>query len=228
MKDIINYYEYRSDAFYFMYSESHVKAGNTNYRNHSHKFYEMMYVSEGEVEYLVESRRHTLKKGDVLLTKPGEVHCAHKIFVAPSIRFCLGFMPQAIENGALAKRFFDAGDHLSVGANSVFADLMYSLLKKLELSENGADDFIRCISSAMILTLQDTAHRTDMSLQSSSPLLEKTINYISLNIREIKSADCIADALFFSKSHLGHIFKKEMNISIMEYVRIKRWYSLTS
>ena len=222
MKEVITTLQYKDDYFYFLNTESRIKAGIKNYNKHSHTFYEFVYIAEGEIEYFVENRKYALKKGDVLLVKPGQIHFGHKLVKSPCIRFCLGFVPQALENGELAASIFDKGEHLSVGANSVFSTLIYLTKQKLQLSENQASKFIKNMMDAMIISLEDYSAGFSTSEQESSTLIEKTIKFINGNLSKINCVEDISSAMFFSKSHLGHLFKSEMNMGIMDYVRMKK------
>lgn len=222
MEKNLSFMEYKDDDFYFMFSESKTQKGETHYNTHSHPRHEIMFVGDGGVEYLVENRRHELKRGDVLLVKPGILHFAKTIIASPSTRFCIGFYPESIPNGSLAKEIFDKGEHFALGENSLFGDLAYAMRHKLEIGGNNAKTFSKSIIDAMILALNDEALENEQGPKSSDSSLKRIMDYINANLTVIKTMDDIADALFFSKSYLGHLFKKETNMGIMEYVRNKK------
>ena len=79
MKKELNVMEYKGECAYLLFAEQKSNAGETHYYTHSHPRHEIMFISEGAVEYVVENRRHELKKGDVLLVKPGLLHFAKSI-----------------------------------------------------------------------------------------------------------------------------------------------------
>ena len=222
MEREIDFIEYKDEDFYFLYSESKKQKGETHYNTHSHPRHEIMFISEGAIEYVVENRRHELKKGDVLLVKPGLLHFARRIISSPSSRYCIGFFPEALENKELIRKLFDAGEHFSLEDNSVFYDLAKTMLHKLSKSQNNTQKFSKNIMDAMMLTLSDEALGSAQLPKVTDSGLQKIIEYINAHLTEIKTMDDIADALFFSKSYLSHLFKKETNIGIMEYVRTKK------
>ena len=222
MEKEINFIEYRDEDFYFLYTLNKAQKGETHYNTHSHPRHEIMFISEGGIEYVVENRRHELKKGDVLLVKPGLLHFARRITSAPSSRYCIGFYPEALENKELIRDLFDAGEHFSLGEDSVFAHLSETLLYKLSKNQNSSREFAKNIMDAMILTLSEEALGEAHLPKATDSGLQKIIEYINAHLTEIKTMDDIADALFFSKSYLSHLFKKETNIGIMEYVRNKK------
>lgn len=222
MEKSLSFMEYKDEDFYFMFSESKTQKGETHYNSHSHPRYEIMFVDEGGVEYLVENRRHELKKGDVLLVKSGILHFARNIIASPSTRFCIGFYPESIPHGNLAKEIFNKGEHFALGEDSVFSRLANAARHKLELGGNNARDFAKNLIDAMIIALSDEALENEKAPKSSDTSLKRIMDYINANLTVIKTMDDIADALFFSKSYLGHLFKKETNMGIMEYVRNKK------
>ena len=222
MSKNLNYMEYKDEASYFLFSENKTQKGETHYNTHSHPRYEIMFSAEGGVEYVVENRRHELKKGDVLLVKPGLLHFAKRITCAPSLRYCIGFFPESIENGDLAKRIFDKGEHFALGRDSVFAELVSALRHKLENSYKNAESFVKNAIDSMILSLDDELGDIEQTPKQTDTSLNRVIDYVNANLTQIKSMDEIAEALFFSKSYLGHLFKKETGIGIMEYVRNKK------
>jgi AraC-like DNA-binding protein len=75
---------------------------------------------------------------------------------------------------------------------------------------------------SLILALSEETLGAEEEPKSSDSSLKRIIDYINANLTTIKTMDDIADALFFSKSYLGHLFKKETNMGIMEYVRNKK------
>lgn len=214
--------EITDDDFYFLYTETRTPKGETCYNTHSHPHYEIMFISEGSVEYLVENRRHELKAGDVLLVKPGLMHVARQIIETPSSRFCIGFSSDSIENAGLAEKLFDKGEHFTIGENSVFAKIARLMKTKFEASDKNFSAFMKHMVDSMMLTLDEEELGEEKVAAPTDAALRKIINYISANLVSINSIEDIADELFFSKSYLGHVFKRETGMGIMEYVRSKK------
>ena len=214
--------EQKDESFYYLYAETRTPKGDTCYNTHSHPYYEIMYISDGCVEYLVENRRHELKAGDVLLVKPGLMHVARRIKETPSSRFCIGFSSETIENGELAESIFERGEHFTMGENSIFAKIVALLKSKLESNNKNFGAFMKNMVDSMMLSLDEEGLGEEKCAVPTDANLRRIINYISTNLVSINSAEDIAEHLFFSKSYLGHLFKKETGMGIMEYVRNKK------
>ena len=218
-----NVLEYIGDATYLLFAEHKSNAGETHYNTHSHPRYEIMFIADGSVEYIVENRRHELKKGDVLLVKPGLIHFAKRIIATPSTRYCIGFLPEALQNVDMAKALFDKGEHFSLPDPSMIEELSFALYHKLKKSRSNAESFSKALINAMIISLCDEIGESEETLPKQTDTnLKRIIDYVGANLTAINDMDDIADALFFSKSYLGHVFKKETGMSIMEYVRNKK------
>ena len=223
MNKKINFIEYSADGTYFLFAEQKSNAGETKYYTHSHPRHEIMFIVDGTVEYIVENRRHELKKGDVLLVKPELIHFAKRIISTPSTRYCIGFFPDAIQNAHMAKEIFDKGEHFTLPDTSVFCELVISLHHVISENRKNADIFSKNIIDAMIVSLYDEIRESNEKLPEHAPTnLQRIISYISSNLTTIHNMEEIAEALFFSKSYLGHLFKKEMGMGIMEYIRNKK------
>ena len=94
-------------------------------------------------------------------------------------------------------------------------------MKNLKLGKKSSNLFFKYTVDAMLLSLEDVTPENSYT-SSASPTVERIINFINNNLASIDSAASIADALFISKSHMGRVFKNEMNVSVMEYVRTKK------
>ncbi|MBR5139957.1 MAG: AraC family transcriptional regulator [Clostridia bacterium] len=214
--------DYKNSEFYFLYLKKFPEEGFTSERWHEHSFYEIMFIAEGENEYVIENRRYVTKEGDVLLIKPGSHHFKRRVIKSPSSLFCLGFLPEAIQNSRLAESIFDKGEHFSIGKDSVFYDVLNVARKKLELSRSNAAQFIKLAAESALLLLGDLDIQNEKVPDIKNPALQKMLNHIKENLTHINKVEDVAHATFFSESYTRTLFKKEMGIGIMEYVRNKK------
>ena len=218
----LNNLQIKNEDFYFLYIERLSDKGVTDRLWHNHAFYEIMFVSEGKSEYVIENRRYTVNGGDVLLIRPYRHHFEHTRLETRSSLYCLGFSADAIANGTLAEAFFKKGEHLTVGQNSAFAELMNAARDKLGKSEDNAFPFIKSIAEAAVFALADCSATEENDAKIRDGIVGKVIEYVRANLSEIHTLEDISEHLFFSKSYIRDTFKKEMGIGIMEYVRNKK------
>jgi len=214
--------DYVSDDLYFLYLKKFSETGITGYRWHEHTFYEILFYAGGEVEYVIENRCYKLKAGEALFIKPGHHHFEHNVIETPSELYCLGFLPESIENGDFAEKIFEKGEIFTVGKDSPIFDLLSIAKKKLVLSKSNAYEFIKAIAEATVLIINDLDMREERNAKIKNSTIQKILDYIKKNLCSIQKAEDISKALFFSDSYVRSLFKKEMNIGVMEYVRNKK------
>ncbi|MBR5140201.1 MAG: helix-turn-helix transcriptional regulator [Clostridia bacterium] len=214
--------EYKDREFYFLYNERSKAQFTESKRWQEHSFCEIMYLEEGEIEYAVESKRHVIKKGDVLLVSAGSYHLEKRIIKSPTKLYCLGFFPDNIGCHDLACEIFERGRQFSLGKSSAFVMLLSAAREKLSQSKSCAHEFIRAMSEAAVFILSDLDMSEDPGEDIKNVTVRRVIDYINKNLSEIRSCEDIAAAMFFSPSYVRSIFKREMGIGIMEYVRNKR------
>ena len=214
--------ELKSNDLYFLYVRKNTQKGITGYKWHEHTFFEMLFYAEGETEYVIENRSYKLKGGDVLFIKPGYHHFEHNVIKTPSTLYCLGFMPESIENGELAEKIFENGEIFSLKTDSPIFDMLNAAAKKLELSKNNARYFVKAIAESVVLFLNDLDIKGTKATEIKNGTVQKMLDYIKNNLCEIQKVSDISKALFFSDSYTRTLFKKEMGIGITEYVRNKK------
>jgi AraC-like DNA-binding protein len=214
--------DYKNGDFYFLHLIKQGDKGRTALQWHSHPFYEIVFIADGENEYVIENKEYALKKGDVLLVKPGLRHFESEILKAPIELYCLGFSADDIENGSKAKAIFERGEYFSVGIDSPFESLLNATKEAFSSSVNKRELFIRAICEAAVELLSDAALNKNSAARVKNRQLADILGFINRNLTSIKSSGDIEAATFFSNSYLRTLFKREMGIGIMEYVRNKK------
>ena len=222
MENNISFIDYHSNDFYFLYLNRSAEEGITGDKWQEHSFYEIMLICDGESDYVIENRRYETKKGDVLLIKPGKYHFKEWINKGPISIFCLGFLPEAISNAGLAEEIFKRTEFFSIDDDSPILEAFSLMKKKLALSKKNFSLFIKSLSEAIVLLLSDIIIGVEKQEEIKNTAVRKMINYINENLCDVKNVDDVARALFFSESYTRTLFKKEMGIGIMEYVRNKK------
>ena len=215
--------DYKNNDFYFLYLERNANSiGYTHEKWQEHSFYEIMFIVDGESEYVIENRKYNVKKGDVLLIKPGAYHFKLRVIKEKNKLYCLGFLPEAISNGGLAESVFDRGEHFALGENSAIEDILSALKKKISQTKNNISSFMKISAESVILLLEDLNEQNEKTPEIKNAAVQKMLNFINENLPMISKVSDISKATFFSESYSRTLFKKEMGIGIMEYVRNKK------
>ncbi len=192
---------------------------------HSHEAYEVYLLIDGELEIHAENRKYQLKRGDVFLLGPRfpHVYIANDRCVKYEINFTAKFLHKYFTSEfarMLIKCYTSEVIHLTDEEIIQFSALFNRM--SAEKEQGGTYP----LYFANILELLDKAS----GRQLEEPVLVEFSNkgmaavtnvvaYINANYRNIRSMDEIADACFISKSYLCHIFKKEYNMTVMDYLK---------
>ena len=127
-----NVIQFKNEDFYFLYIEKLSEKGMTNRKWHMHSFYEIMFFTEGNSEYAIEDKRYVIKKGDVLLIKPGEHHFERRVIEPSSAFYCLGFASDIMKCGSTAEKIFEMREHISLGTDHPIAEMLSAVKKILK------------------------------------------------------------------------------------------------
>lgn len=222
MEKRIEFVDYKNEDSYFLFLRKVAQEGPTNYKWQEHSFYEIMLTTEGESEYVIENRQYVMKAGDLLLIKAGSHHYQQSVIESPTETYCLGFMPERCESGSLAEEIFEKGERFHIGTDSPLAELFDVAKKKLTADKKNAAPFLKSITEAAIMLLCDLDINTEKLPEIKNKNVQKMLDYIKENLPKIHKVEDIASALFFSDSYTRTLFKEEMDIGIMEYVRNKK------
>ena len=205
----------------FSYIVNDPGPGITNNQRHVHPYYELMYIDGGEVEFVVENRRYILKKGDVLVIKPGQYHYARHLFESPYARYCIGFSSDFVFDKRYAEKLLEKGEKFSILPDSPFNYLALSM-KDMAAKKTEHDIVLfQSLIDAMLISLED-AKPDSGGIAKSGNNFQLILDYINNNLTSINKIEDISSALFFSKSYLMHLFKSELRVGVMQYVRDKK------
>ena len=195
---------------------------NAKLKKHVHPFYELLLIEQGELEYAVENRYYMLKKGDVLLISPAQYHYVRKITKAPYRRFCINFTQEHVRDLELLQLLLERGEYFSLGESAPVFTLFSSLQPLLEGAPAArAKQICVAILNAALFAF-DTSVSAVPEQEAAKDNFQRIVEYIHLNLTTIRRIEDICESTFFSPSYVSHLFKKELNLGVMQYIRNKR------
>ena len=191
-------------------------------KRHVHPFYEILLILEGEVEYAIENRFYRLRGGDLLLISPAQYHFVRKIVQAPYRRYCINF-DEGFADSALVRLLYTKGERYALGSPSTAEQLLDLLAAELERApDERCEQLCAAYLHALLLSLCGVQTGAGAGAARAENNFQKIVDYVNLNLTAIRSVDELAAEMFFSKSYINHLFKKELGIGVMQYVRNKR------
>ena len=182
---------------------------------HIHGCYEIYLNLSGEVSFLHDLSVFEVSAGDLIISRPGDLHCC--LYRAPCKHehFCLWF--EEGEAGDFLDRSGIRG-HLRLSPDD--RERLTSLF--FELLDRTADPFLR---SAYFHELIALLGRSESKKREREELPEKVrdlLSYIDENFRSITSTAEIAEKFFISEPTVNRMIRKHLGLSVHKLIEAKR------
>ena len=202
-----------------------------NNKKHSHNScYEVLCVNSGEGAVIVNNKLYPLKKDTIFFINGLETHCFVPQGNAPYIRSRIVIQSHYVDSIAfiagcdnIIKDLFlqDSGCCIELDSDQSMAiDREFLKMK----SAYDANDSYTGINIAMtlfrILTISHANKNSKMPAIKNN--ISKILTYINENIHKKINLDELCAYIHCNKYYLCHIFKKETNLTINEYIVLQR------
>ena len=211
---------------------------------HIHYKFEIYYEIEGGRRYFIEDSAYVVNAGSVVLIGENQIHKTASLGDTPSSRIVLNFSREYLERVAQAfptVDFFaflsEERNHLLTGLTVKQQNQIYGLLQQLLAMEDetsaAADALRRLLLGTLLLELKEHCRRQQEQTAENGRVSNHTVDqiqaYIAEHYAEKLTLTGIANQFYISPYYLSRMFKKSINLSLIEYingVRIKAAQSL--
>ena len=202
---------------------------------HYHEFYEILFLIDGNLDYIIGDEIYHLQKGDLLFIPPGVFHnpIIHN-FDIPYERYVAWISVFAMNKIFELDEYADISKNESVNKLFLFRTKEYTritLEEKFRELFNSYKEKKFCYKSEgysiiiQILTLYNRelhSRGRNIITGSTDVLISSILHYINENISQDLTLDKISSVFFISKYTISHKFKDFMKISYYQYVIQKR------
>ena len=202
---------------------------------HYHEFYELLFLIDGNLDYIVGDDIYHLEKGDLLFIPPGVFHnpIIHN-FDIPYERYVLWISVFAMKkifeldedagmfrDESVNKLFlFRSKGYVNVTLQDAFKELFKSYEEKKFCYKS---ECYSIITKILTLYNRELYNRTNNIMSGTKDtLISNVLHYIDTHITDDLSLDKIESIFYISKYTISHKFKEVMNISYYQYVIQKR------
>lgn len=226
----INIYSDCSDDVKFVYKKNFDSP--ENHFMHLNRYYEVFVFIDGDADYIVENRLYPMKRGDVVVITPYEVHKAMLRRECDYERFYLLIPTDAFEfmNFDPLKRISEmiasGGNLISLKApqREELTEILYDIKNELEseLSDRLRiySQFLRFID--LIFDIGDSENASLDLRRGFPPLLCEVLAYIDGEFTERINVSEIAARFHVSLPYLSSLFKAHTGVGIKRYIMLKR------
>lgn len=212
-------------ALYYYYDHSCLADPYDHRRSfmfHSHNTYELVFFEGGDAIYVIEDRKYTLKKNDLVFIRPRRYHYIDMKSNAKYTRINIAFERDFVGKDLLHS-IPEGIEVINCPPKSIIAEN----LKRIDYyRENlGEEDFASVLSGLLREIFYNIAlsNQTVSNIPSElSPLLTKALDYINANLYTIKSVEEISRELFITEAYFFKLFKEQLKISPKKYINTKR------
>lgn len=186
---------------------------------HLHNHLEVVYLLDGETKTVCDNREDTMKKGDVFIAFPNQVHCYPRIGDGHAEHFLFIFSPSVCsEFKDLFRRMIPTSP--VVRAENLDENLL-TLAKKVHEENQKDSPYREVITRGYLIAFlgklfQSMEFREEK--QSDGTLLKGILNFCNKHYTEPLSLDRLAQELNVGKYHISHILSEKLKISFPDYV----------
>ena len=216
-----------SDIYLVQIGRLYFEPGD-NMHLHSHKsFYELTIITDGEGEVITNGVPSPVKRGDIYLSLPRDMHEIHSSVTAP---MKYDFYSFYTENDEYAAALDSATSYLSP-EERVFSDERISALvcdAIMEFIENEkfSNDLLYSIFKQIMIyiirNIKRSEHKRSRSATAAESICYKIMNYIDTHVYTIRSLEEVANALNYNYSYLSSLFKSTTGNTLFSYYENKR------
>ena len=191
-----------------------------SFQPHYHERCEFILFLSGDVSYIVEGKSYKLKKWDVVVSKPRQIHT-----ILPEKGTKYDRYVAIINHHVLPKEIWDKIKNGPDVYSFAEDDRVVELFRKLDYY-NGkfGDDIFASLAQAAIteVAYNLSLYDEESSLASVNPIILRALEYIKENLVTIESVEEICRVLYITKSHLHHLFTLHLQVTPAKYIMTKR------
>jgi len=217
MKDLFEYY-IENETFHFKYA----KGEPTLKEREFHQYHEFVYFIDGNSYFISKNIQQELSPSSIILIPKEQFHQFFVSNPTAYTRCILGFRETG-ETSDLIREIFNEVK-IIYEPNEKIVNLFGAITEvmKSELAEEEKILFIKASLIQLLVYFKQYSTSEITENINISPMIQKALDYIDENYTKKISIESIAKHLYISPSTLAHKFRKELNITIYQYISKKR------
>lgn len=187
-----------------------------NEKPHIHDSYEIYVNVSGDVAFLVNNSFYPLCKGDVVVTRPGDVHLC--VYQSDARHECFCFWFQCPEDSPLIAFTMKSDFSSFIRYSEDTKRELLRLLHRLKDTREAKREPAATAYLFRLLTLFAEGAQTELEHTVLPAELQGVLDYINSNFPQIRCVDDIVTATHISGSTLNRWFRAHLQLSPHKYV----------
>lgn len=208
-----------------------------------HNYYEFYFLISGCVTYYVNSRKYTVKSGDIMLISPGQEHSSIIDNSVPYERYVLwlslGYVDSLSSERTNLSYIFqsshitsphiklrnDRMQHIKLLLNQIFINSKAQNYGSDLLSNAYIIELLVLLAQESLFSSNSIISYRPTELQNKNfSLTLSVLKYIEDHIYESIHINDICEYFFVSRSYLSKIFSEQLGLPIYRYIMKKKLY----
>ncbi|HTI93469.1 MAG TPA: AraC family transcriptional regulator [Puia sp.] len=220
----------RSDELLKLISDE-VNAGVHQF--HMHDFYAIFWVEKGGILQKLDNKNYSLRRGDVFIACPGQVHendfgHSRQKIVGGAILFTAKFINQLRVRDEISELTFldnifsNPHIHLSDSGLEKFLNIVSILYMEINRTfPNWA--IVNSLSSALLLSVQEAIDDSIIKTTSNRHIevYKQFRHFLEIHYKENKTPGFYADQLHISQRHLNRLLKETTSKTAADMIRAR-------
>lgn len=215
------------------YMYSYDKAIPPELRMHLHNYYEFLLFLGGNARYIVENSIYQIEPGDLLITRPDEIHTIsfnteaiyerNFIQITPDYFEGIGYDLLYLINQRPAGKLnrISADVVKSYGLDEYFAMVEHYVINRVPESDTMIKTYIIQMIAKINSALREHGGEFIETLPSNSRITDIK-NYIDTHYNEEITLDFLCKRFYMSKYYLCRTFKGYTGLPVREYINTRR------
>lgn len=195
---------------------------------HAHKnFYELTIITDGEGEVVTNGIPTAVKRGDIYLSMPSDIHGIRSSAEAPMKYDFFSFITENAELGAALEEIAS----FATATERVFRDERISalvgdaIMEFVESGKFGSEILYSIFKQIIIYVIRGMERGTHQRMRNASAADEicyQIMNYIDTHINTMTDLSELADAMNYNYSYLSALFKRRTGNTLFSYYQKKK------
>ena len=188
-----------------------------NYAMHSHNFFEIEFLIEGEGVQIINGREYPWRAGGLACFSPSDFHAIRPC--TPLHFYNISFDTESLSEAAVA-RLMELGENMlfSDGAQRDHLEKLASMLA--DVTENRQDfgeEYALILLNGFLSRLHCIAD-SQKGLRTHLPVIKQAAFFMHARFLSKLTLAEIASAVHLSPSYLSELFSKEMGMTVFRYL----------
>lgn len=191
------------------------------WKPHINDALEIYVLIEGDVSFAIEGSRYDLSPGDVIITKPNEIHGC--ILNSNSVHNHLCFWFDT-SNSFIFEPFLkhELGHNNLIRPDEESKKRLYFIYSEILKASDKGDVHKQFYLSLEMLHILKNFTEIENSAEAPSPILNEIIKDMNLNFKKIHSLDYFTAKYYISPSTLNRLFKCFIKTTPKAYLETKK------